>query len=67
MAIHGKPGTAARFCVLYDRRAEPPGSGDLSGWLRKKLFGTLAIKRFDACMINLNGRILVIVGIKLFY
>ena len=45
----------------------PPGSGDLSGWLRKKLFGTLAIKRFDACMINLNGRILVIVGIKLFY
>ena len=35
--------------------------------LRKKLFGTLAIKRFDVRMINLNGRSLVTVGIKLFY
>ena len=45
----------------------PAGSGDLLRWLRKKLFGALAIKRFDARMINPNGRILVTVGIKPFY
>ena len=54
--------------VLYDWRAKPPlVQGDISRWLRKKLFGTLTIKRFDGRMINLNGRTLVTVGIKLFY
>ncbi|SFH54718.1 hypothetical protein SAMN05216299_1218 [Nitrosospira sp. Nsp14] len=64
---NGKPGTAARFCLLYDRRANPPWFRRHIAWLRKKLFGALAIKRFDARMINPNGRILVTVGIKPFY
>lgn len=67
MATMGNPGLPRDFAFCMIGGPNPAGSGDLLRWLRKKLFGALAIKRFDARMINPNGRILVTVGIKPFY
>lgn len=71
MATNGKPRTTAQSasCMIDDcrSRTERRWFRRHIAMLRKKLFGTLAIKRFDVRMINLNGRSLVTVGIKLFY